>query len=83
MAVEWVRKNVSLMSNAEFCVEVLRKMDAAIADDLVAGETTCALAIVTSPARLHDLVCRGGHQWGTSHGATDELGYRALGDGHS
>jgi serine/threonine protein phosphatase PrpC len=47
MAVEWVRQNVSLMSNADFCVEVLRKMDAAIANHPIAGETTCACAIVT------------------------------------
>jgi len=47
MAVEWVRQNVSVMSNADFCVEVLRKIDAAIANDPIAGETTCALAIVT------------------------------------
>ena len=47
MAVELVRQNVSVMSNADLCVEVLRKMDAAIANDPIAGETTCALAIVT------------------------------------
>ena len=47
MAVELVRQNVSLMNNADFCVEVLRKMDAAVANDQIAGETTCALAIVT------------------------------------
>ena len=29
MAVVLVRQNVSLMNNADFCVEVLRKMDAA------------------------------------------------------
>ena len=29
------------------CVEALRKMDEAIAKDSIAGETTCALAIVT------------------------------------
>jgi len=48
MAVEWVRHNVGLMSNADSCAEVLRKMDQAIAKDSIAGETTCALAIVTS-----------------------------------
>ena len=47
MAVEFVSQNVSLMSNADFCLDVLRKMDAAIANDPIAGETTCALAIVT------------------------------------
>ena len=48
MAVAWVRQNASLMSNADLCAEALRKMDAAIADDAIAGETTCALAIVTT-----------------------------------
>ena len=48
MAVEWVRHNVGLMNNADSCAEVLRKMDEAIAKDSVAGETTCALVIVTS-----------------------------------
>lgn len=48
MAVEWVRHNVALMNNADSCAEVLRKMDEAIAKDSVAGETTCAVAIVTT-----------------------------------
>ncbi len=48
MAVEWVRRNFALMNNADSCAEVLRKMDRAIAKDSVAGETTCALAIVTT-----------------------------------
>ena len=47
MAVEWVRHNIGLMNNADSCADLLRKMDAAIAKDSVAGETTCALAIVT------------------------------------
>lgn len=47
MAVEWVRRKVALMNNADSCAEVLRLMDAAIAKDSVAGETTCALAVVT------------------------------------
>ena len=47
MAVEAVRQNASLMIDAESCTEVLRKMDAAIAQDSIAGETTCALAVVT------------------------------------
>jgi serine/threonine protein phosphatase PrpC len=47
MAVELVRQNASQMGNADSCAEVLRKMDAAIAEDPVAGESTCALAIVT------------------------------------
>src|SRR5207245_7870518 len=47
MAVELVRQNVSLMSNADFCVEVLRRVEAAIANDPIAGETICALVIAT------------------------------------
>lgn len=47
MAVRLVRQNTSLLINAESCVEVLSKLDAAIAKDAVAGETTCALAVVT------------------------------------
>ena len=47
MAVEMVHENVSVMSKDELCVEVLRKMDATIANDPIAGETTCALAVVT------------------------------------
>ena len=50
MAVELVRQNAALMSNADSCAEVLRKMDAVIAKDSIAGETTCALAIVTPEA---------------------------------
>ena len=33
MAVEWVRQNLSLMSNADFCVEVLRKMRAILIEN--------------------------------------------------
>ena len=47
MVVELVRQNANLLINAESCAELLRKMDAAIAKDAVAGETTCALAVVT------------------------------------
>ena len=47
MVVELVRQNANLLINAESCAELLRKMDAAIAKDAVAGETTCAVAVVT------------------------------------
>jgi serine/threonine protein phosphatase PrpC len=47
LAVELVRQNPHLLINAESCAELLRKMDATIAKDAVAGETTCALAVVT------------------------------------
>lgn len=48
MAVDFVRRNTSLMGNPESCAEVLRETDTAIARDSIAGETTCAVAVVTS-----------------------------------
>jgi len=43
MTVELVRQNANLLINAESCAEVLRKLDAVIAKDSIAGETTlCA-----------------------------------------
>ena len=48
LVVELVRQNASLISNADSCAEVLRKMDATVAKDSIAGETTCSLAIITS-----------------------------------
>lgn len=47
MAVKLIRENAFLLGNGNSCVEALRKMDEAIAKDSIAGETTCALAIVT------------------------------------
>ncbi|MDB6112235.1 MAG: hypothetical protein JWR69_3985 [Pedosphaera sp.] len=47
LAVNMVRQHASHLVNADACAEVLRKMDAAIAKDPVAGETTCALAVIT------------------------------------
>jgi PPM family protein phosphatase len=48
LAVDMVRQNASLLVNADACAELLRNMDAAIAKDSIACETTCALAILTS-----------------------------------
>ena len=48
LAVDLVHQNASLIGNPDSCAEVLRKIDATIAKDSIAGETTCALAIVTS-----------------------------------
>lgn len=48
MATEFVREHASKADTAEFCSEMLRRMDVAIAADPVAGETTCALAVVTA-----------------------------------
>lgn len=47
MAVELVRQNASALSNADSCVDVLRKIDAVVARDSIAGETTCAVAVIT------------------------------------
>jgi PPM family protein phosphatase len=51
MAVELARQNASIMGDADSCLEVLRKMDAVIATDSIAGETTCVLVIV-EPLKL-------------------------------
>ena len=47
MATEMVRENVAALNNPESCSELLRRMDDAIAKDPIAGETTCACAVVT------------------------------------
>ncbi len=47
LAVELVRKNASAIGNAEACAELLRAIDEAIAKDPIAGETTCALVVIT------------------------------------
>ena len=44
--VKLIRENAFLLGNGNSCVEDLRKMDEAIAKDSIAGETTCAFAIV-------------------------------------
>jgi PPM family protein phosphatase len=47
MAVEFIRKNATLADSAGSCSELLHRMDAAIANDPAAGETTCALVVLT------------------------------------
>ena len=47
MATDFLRQNSTPLANCEDCVELLRRVDAAIARDSVAGETTCALAVIT------------------------------------
>lgn len=47
MAAEMVRKNVAALNSPEACSELLRRMDGTIAKDSMAGETTCACAVVT------------------------------------
>jgi hypothetical protein len=48
LAVDLVHQNASLRANADSCAEGLRKIDETIAKDSIAGERTCALAIITS-----------------------------------
>ena len=47
MAVEFIRKHAEVLSDATSCVSVLEQMDQCLARDPKAGETTCALAVVT------------------------------------
>jgi serine/threonine protein phosphatase PrpC len=47
MATEFIRQHAALANSADSCSELLRRIDAAVADDPVAGETTCALVVVT------------------------------------
>jgi len=50
MVVEFVRQHANQLTDADSCAEVLRKLDAAIAKDVIAGETTCVLMVVTPEA---------------------------------
>lgn len=47
LAVELVRQKASELCEASACVALLQSMDQAVCQDPVAGETTCALAVVT------------------------------------
>jgi serine/threonine protein phosphatase PrpC len=47
MAVESVRQNANELRATSACVALLQSMDHAICQDRAAGETTCALAVVT------------------------------------
>ena len=47
MATDFIRQNVALAITSDSCSELLRRMDAAIAKDSTAGETTCAMVILT------------------------------------
>ncbi len=47
MAVESVRKEAEELCDANACVTLLQDIDQAICKDRVAGETTCALTVVT------------------------------------
>jgi serine/threonine protein phosphatase PrpC len=47
LAIKLIREDAFRLNNGDACVEALRRMDDTMAKDSVAGETTCALAIVT------------------------------------
>lgn len=47
MAVELVRQKTNELRDARACVAFVQSVDQAISQDRVAGETTCALAVVT------------------------------------
>lgn len=48
MAIDLVRQKATALRDASACISLLQSMDQAISQDRVAGETTCALAVVTS-----------------------------------
>ena len=48
MATDIVRQNASALNTPASCSELLQRMDDAVAKDRIAGETTCALAVLTS-----------------------------------
>ena len=47
LAMAFVQENASSLTTADSCSELLRRMDSVLAKDSIAGETTCALAVVT------------------------------------
>src|SRR5215471_1722208 len=47
LAVEIVRKAANELHDSNSCVMLLQQMDQAVEEDKIAGETTCALAVVT------------------------------------
>jgi serine/threonine protein phosphatase PrpC len=47
MAVEFIHKHAELLETPASCVSILQKMDQEIARNRGAGETTCALAVVS------------------------------------
>lgn len=47
LATEFVKQNFPAIETAEACSDLLRRMDTALVQDSDAGETTCALAVVT------------------------------------
>lgn len=47
MAVDLVSRDVSILDNADSCITLLQSLDRAIAQDKVAGETTCVLVVIT------------------------------------
>lgn len=48
MAVELVRRHAHELCDASSCRNLIETIDQAIAEDAVAGETTCAVAVITT-----------------------------------
>jgi len=48
MAVDLVRRNASILDNSDSRLTLLQNIDRAIAQDKVAGETTCVVAVITN-----------------------------------
>jgi PPM family protein phosphatase len=51
LATEMVRQRSTDLRDVKHCVDLFRQIDLALAEDSVAGETTCALAVV-SPSEV-------------------------------
>ena len=48
MAVTFVRQHTEQLSDAASCAAILQEIDQHVAQDSIAGETTCTLAVVTA-----------------------------------
>jgi serine/threonine protein phosphatase PrpC len=47
MAVDWIRQHASTLDGPDSCVDLIQNLDRAVAQDKVAGETTCVVVVVT------------------------------------
>jgi serine/threonine protein phosphatase PrpC len=52
MAVRFVEQHIGSLTGADSCIKLLQAMDSAITNDRIAGETTCALAILSGDLLL-------------------------------
>src|SRR5947207_206696 len=48
LAIEFLRKHVGTLKDPRSCVKLLEDMDQLICRDKVAGETTCAIAVISA-----------------------------------